>query len=345
MILYNNVFAGSASKEIVKITVKELKTLKKDSNLDTNVVYQIIDYVDGTFKSEITQYVKVETQTNYFDLLVIALNANTLSCNAGATQHDGIDYYTEEELSSYKIIYFIDTDSVPSQYKNVHDFNVLYDLLNDLPESKGFIMSLTDQLNNTANYNFKNVKINGYYLFDMNDGYGFSDSSIWIQNSAHSPSYNNYINLNFNLLNTEYTPQRFGAYMKNCKIINSYIGAKKIENANIYNSYIDGKDVTRGNNLQINNSEFDNVFVYSNNTIIIKSSKIRQTEGSIKKITLLGSIKNSILQNFADTTTINNTLVNTYLNGTSTLNITVSDTGFDHLTFIQPKDNSTVITP
>lgn len=342
MILYNNVFCGSATKEIIKISVADLKTLKNESKLDTNVVYQITDFVDGDFKAEITQNVNVETQTNYFDLLVTALNDNTLSCNVGATKHDGIDYYTEEELSSYKIIYFIDEQSVPMQYKSVNDYCVLYDFYSP-SNNKGYILSLTDQLNNTANYNFKNVKINGYYLFDRNDGYGFSDTSIWSQNSTITPSSNNYIHLNFNLLNITYTPQRFGAYMNNCKIINSYIGANEIKNANIYNSYIDGCDQIRGSILEIENSDFNHVFVYTNRQISIKSSKIRQSD-SLKKITLKGSIIYSNLKNFADNTTINSSLINTHLNGTNTIDITVESTGYDHYTYIQPKDNVTTIT-
>lgn len=160
MTLYNNVFVGGKTKDnIVKITIDQLKELGAAKNFDTSVVYQLTDYeaIDG-WTEGLTQ--KFSNNGKRFDILLKATSNDFLSCSAGATQHEGDNSFSEINLSKWRLTYYC--EGLPFK-----DFSYLS--ISALPinmiNSKGCIIILIDQNNNTVNFDFKTILINGNPLF------------------------------------------------------------------------------------------------------------------------------------------------------------------------------------
>lgn len=333
MILYNNVFAGSANKEVVKVTYDELLNLKNNGKLDTDVVYQLTDYVDSDFKTYSVGNI-LTSGTNYFDLLLTALDDSNLATKAGATMHDGIDYYTEDELSQYELIYYINGDSIPSAYRASSIFSFTSD-------NKGYILSLKDQFNNKVNFNFKNVLINDYHLFDFGNRYDWTDSSlIRFNSSLYGYSHDNDCIIDFNYTKIGVGGDH-GCLLTNCKINNSIITGVA-NNVILINSAFLGTNQQAWQSKLVNSYLIDSILdnsglsdsgLYSYNINLSRCKKIR-----------LNSVAYNVTgYNCEEITLSNNIAYNCHLTSLKTQTLDVSGTSQQFTTYFQSANNVTKI--
>lgn len=332
MILYNNVFAGSASKEVIKVTYDELLDLKNNGKLDTDVVYQLTDYVDSDFKSYSVGNV-LTSGTNYFDLLLTALDGSNLATKAGATMHDGIEYYTEDELSQYEIIYYINGDSIPSAYRASSIFSYTSD-------NKGYILSLKDQFNNKVNFNFKNVLINDYHLFDFANRYDWADSSlIRFNHSLYGYSHDNDCIIDFNFTKIGDTGDH-GCLLTNCKINNSIITGVA-DNVILINSAYLGTNQQAWQTKLVNSYLIDSILDTSNKSGSgLYSYNIKLTK--CKKINLF-LFANNLTGYNCEEITLSNNAYNCHLTSLKQQTLDVSGTSQQFTTYFQSANNVTKI--
>ena len=90
---------------MVEITYDKLKSLRNNSKLVPGQQYRITDYITTT--SQKYTY----SAEHQFDIIVTALNENTLLEEAKAIQHEGDDYFANSNLSAWKIWYCLDNDT------------------------------------------------------------------------------------------------------------------------------------------------------------------------------------------------------------------------------------------
>lgn len=156
MILYNNVFAGGKTKDnIVKVTYTELAALGAAKKFDTKVIYQLTDYTISNNWEE-NKGVKLASLNHLYDILIAPISNEYLSVNCAATMHDGETYFTEIELSQWKI-----------KYACIYSFSIPYFYNINTGNPKGTIFELTDESNNTCNFDFKNITFNGNLIYGM----------------------------------------------------------------------------------------------------------------------------------------------------------------------------------
>lgn len=210
MILYNNIFTGGKTKDnIVKVTYSELAALGAAKNFDTSVIYQLTDYtISNTWAQN--KGVVLGSLNHLYDILIAPVSKETLSINCAATIHDGETYFNEIELSQWKIKY-ICTYTLALPYINVIN----------LRNPKGSIVELTDESNNTCNFDFKNITFNGNLIFS------FSQEDIQLDTSRLGTVYNNqyYISIE-NMTNQDYFN---GLFFCNVKINSGFISLTKKE--------------------------------------------------------------------------------------------------------------------
>lgn len=204
MILYNNVFAGGKTKDnIVKVTYTELAALGAAKNFDTSVIYQLTDYtISNTWAQN--KGVVLGSLNHLYDILIAPVNKELLSINCAATIHEGETYFNEIELSQWKIKYIcLYTLTLP--YINVINQG----------NPKGSIIELTDESNNTCNFDFKNITFNGNLIFS------YSQGDLQLDTSRLGTVYNNqyYISID-NMTNQDYFN---GLFFCNVKINNGFI--------------------------------------------------------------------------------------------------------------------------
>ncbi len=137
----------------MRITYDELLT-----KISNNELVKDIEY---TFTYT---YVPASSTYSYgnhpFDLTVKATSTNTLSSTAKASKISGNQYYANSDLDSW-IIYF-----TTSRYSWVGE------------GSTGTIYYLKDEWDNVANFDFKNILVNGEYLLQDISGYDMSVSQL-----------------------------------------------------------------------------------------------------------------------------------------------------------------------
>lgn len=204
MILYNNVFSGGKTKDnIIKVTYAELAALGAAKNFDTSVIYQLTDYtISNTWAQN--KGVVLGSLNHLYDILIAPVNKEQLSINCAATIHEGETYFNEIELSQWKIKYLcLYTLALP--YINVINQR----------NPKGSIIELTDESNNTCNFDFKNITFNGNLIFS------FSQGDLQLDTSRIGTVYNNqyYISID-NMTNQDYFN---GLFFCNVKINNGFI--------------------------------------------------------------------------------------------------------------------------
>ena len=128
-----------AQKYAESITYSELKTKRDDGELVPGRFYRITDYVTTTTQTY------TRSANNQFDIIVLALDENTLSENAQATQHEGDTYFANCKLSAWKLKYRLDND--------VNNF-----IWADSTNGKGVIYYMKDEWDNECPYDFKNIQ-------------------------------------------------------------------------------------------------------------------------------------------------------------------------------------------
>ena len=120
-----------------EITYSDLLHKVQTNQLEPGKQYRIIDYCTMTKSSDL-----YHSAQHPFDLIVTANSINTLNENAKAIQHEGDSYFSNSNLSSWKIKYTIHNDN-------------FYNWVDD--SCKGVIYEMTDEFGNTCPYDFKNI--------------------------------------------------------------------------------------------------------------------------------------------------------------------------------------------
>ena len=96
---------GIESRNILNTTYSGLVTLRNNSALSPGSYYRITDYVTTT------TYAESRSVGHPFDVLVLATSESTLSEDAFALQHEGDTYFSNSDLSAWKLKYCLDNDA------------------------------------------------------------------------------------------------------------------------------------------------------------------------------------------------------------------------------------------
>lgn len=182
--------------KIVNTTYNELKALKDNNKLIPGWLYCITDYTTTATGKNVT------VANHRFDIVVNALNENTLSENAYARTHEGESYFNNCDLSSWTIKYCFDNDTSRFEWA-------------DTKNGKGVIYYLKDEYNNECHYDFKNILINKLYTFS------YTIKNIIYDGTVYNPakcyynrieSYKTGIKYKLNLITFENTTQNDSCY-------------------------------------------------------------------------------------------------------------------------------------
>ena len=151
---YGHVFRASNELELTHITYENLLALRNDGKLRQGGFYRITDYATMTTQAN------TRSAEHPFDIVVQALDKNTLSEDAHAIQRDGDEYFANSNLAAWKLRYLLDNDSaiyswMPADIKEVEQKWVT---------SWGVLESRKDA---DASTNYRKVKVNGVtkYLY------------------------------------------------------------------------------------------------------------------------------------------------------------------------------------
>ena len=144
------------STSIININYSDLVNLKATASLKPNQKYRIIDY-----ETTSSQYL-TSCAGHKFDLIVEALSTNELNEDAKAcnSDRDTAGYFNKCKLAAWDIKYCLENDSNRFGWAS--------------SSGKGVIYYLKDERNNECSYDFKNIKTNGRYTFELYDGTEFS---------------------------------------------------------------------------------------------------------------------------------------------------------------------------
>lgn len=123
------------------VTYNELKSLRTNNQLVIGCHYKITDFVTTTAQSG------TKSGNHAFDIIVKALDVNTLSEDAKACLHNGDTYFQSSNLDAWEIKYCLDNDT--DRFSWV-----------DTTNGKGVIYYMKDERGNIANYDFKNILFN-----------------------------------------------------------------------------------------------------------------------------------------------------------------------------------------
>ena len=189
------------SNNQISVSYNELLTLRTNSQLIPGQQYRITDYTCTTVQGG------TKSAGHVFDIIVRADSVNKLNEEAHAIQHTGDSYFTNSNLSAWKIWYCIDNDTTRFTWA-------------DNTNGKGVIYRMIDEFNNDVPYDFKNIQF--YRQWDSNkslwstisyDATGipcytfcsngdsstveFTDMSLSLSNNVYSNVIKEYISFNF----------------------------------------------------------------------------------------------------------------------------------------------------
>ena len=157
-----------------EISYATLKLNRDNGLLIPGRAYRITDYVAQVY----TSYASV-SNTGKFDIIIEALNENTLSEVVKVCEHSGDTYFSTCNLDMWEVRYCIDNDN--TRFNWVHNTN-----------GKGVIYYMKDEWGNEAPYDFKHIKVKkssgpSRWLFENADG---EDASIKGYTSSIFPTNN-----------------------------------------------------------------------------------------------------------------------------------------------------------
>ena len=127
------------------ITWGDLKAKRDVGGLIPGMQYRITDYTCTTVTSG------TRSAGHQFDIIVRADSENKLNEEASAIQHEGDTYFTNNNLSAWKIWYSLDNDTTRFAWA-------------DSTNGKGVIYRMIDEWNNDVPYDFKNIMFKRYIL-------------------------------------------------------------------------------------------------------------------------------------------------------------------------------------
>lgn len=150
-------YDGTSAELLTEITYSELKAFRDGGALVPGRFYRITDYETVTVQ-EYTQ-----CAGHPFDVIVRALDENTLDEEAKAIQREGDEYFAGSALGSWQLWYTLNNDTTRFAWA-------------DEVNGKGVIFRMIDENGNDCPYDFKNILTqNGcdstdtgwYYTFDI----------------------------------------------------------------------------------------------------------------------------------------------------------------------------------
>ena len=146
---------------VESISYPELVTLRNENKLVPGQMYRIIDYVTTTIQDS------TKSANHPFDIIVTALNENTLDEKASAIAHEEDTYFDGNDLSAWELWYDLDNDTKKYEWA-------------DATNGKGVIYRMIDEKRNDCPYDFKNILFyNDKYTSDTTtDKYYFTFSYV-----------------------------------------------------------------------------------------------------------------------------------------------------------------------
>ena len=136
---------------LTEITWSSLKSLADAGTLVPGQYYRITDYTCTTTTAG------TKSAGHVFDIIVMADSVNKLNEEAHAIQHTGDSYFTNSNLSAWKLWYCLDNDTNRFAWA-------------DGTNGKGVIYRMIDEFYNDVPYDFKNIQF--YRQWD-------SSKSLW----------------------------------------------------------------------------------------------------------------------------------------------------------------------
>lgn len=133
-----------STKIMENITYSQLKYLRDNGKLIPGCYYRITDYQCTTSQAN------TRSAGHQFDIIVRADSENKLNEEASAIQHEGDEYFANNDLNAWKIWYCLDN--------NINRFSWV-----DETNGKGVIYRMIDEWNNDCPYDFKNI----IYIFKI----------------------------------------------------------------------------------------------------------------------------------------------------------------------------------
>ena len=127
------------ANQIISITYTDLKTRRDNAQLVPGQQYRITDYQCTTSQAN------TRSAWHQFDIIVRADSENKLNEEASAIQHEGDEYFANNDLNAWQIWYCLDN--------NTSRFNWA-----DETNGKGVIYRMIDEFNNDVPYDFKNIQ-------------------------------------------------------------------------------------------------------------------------------------------------------------------------------------------
>ena len=180
------------SSRVEEITYSDLKALRDGYKLTPSRLYRITDYITTTVQSN------TKSAGHHFDVIVLALSETELLEQAWVIHHEGDEYFTNNNLSAWKIWYCIDNDTNRFAWA-------------DATNGKGVIYRMIDEFGNDCPYDFKNIQFKHpkdttaypyyYYTFASSNVEYNTDCSIDIVNRCYSNIIREYINSGKRILN------------------------------------------------------------------------------------------------------------------------------------------------
>ena len=145
-------------ENIISILYADLCTLRSESKLIPGSYYRITDYNTTTTQPD------TQSAGHAFDIIVKALNSNSLSEEAYATIHEDDTYFENAKLGAWELKYCLDNDT--SRFAWADTIN-----------GKGVIYFMKDEWNNECPYDFKNIQFKKSDVFLYTFG-GTTDNSL-----------------------------------------------------------------------------------------------------------------------------------------------------------------------
>ena len=140
---------GAITPKLIETTYHNLINDMLLNNLVAGALYRIVDYITTVYN---TSYAR--SAGHQFDIIVLATSGSTLSEDALAVQHYEDTYFSDSNLSAWKLKYTLFSG-------NVHTVN--YTWGSEVSNSfRGIIYYMKDEFGNEAPYDFKNIQYARY---------------------------------------------------------------------------------------------------------------------------------------------------------------------------------------
>ena len=164
-------FVNFDTCETKSITYLDLVNLRNNGKLIPGQQYRIIDYITTTIQEN------TQSARHQFDIIVLALTENELCEEAYAAIHEGDTYFTNSNLSVWKLWYCLDNDTTRFAWA-------------DTTDGTGVIYRMIDEFGNECPYDFKNIQ---FARWELSNPVGYKndyDDKNWRDNWVSDSRYN-----------------------------------------------------------------------------------------------------------------------------------------------------------